>query len=142
MSTKTANNFFDGLIDEVRVYEKALSAAQIKNVYDATPPLVLYELIVNSGTGTVAFASEFPGKIIPLELADGLQGPQESLLDAFAGVFGGSGHLICQSIKSFLMVTYQGSERLDSPGLGLSNEFGFVNFQAVRAGHLACSPYI
>ncbi|PIU98326.1 hypothetical protein COS61_02040, partial [Candidatus Wolfebacteria bacterium CG03_land_8_20_14_0_80_40_12] len=33
---KIANRYFNGLIDEVRIYNRALSAAEIKALYDAT----------------------------------------------------------------------------------------------------------
>lgn len=49
---------FTGMIDDVRVYDSALSAARIKCIYDSTPPVVMYDLTVNSGTGSGAYLNE------------------------------------------------------------------------------------
>lgn len=55
-STTTAANFFDGHIDEARVYSRALSASEIKALYEWTPGPAGYWKF-DEMTGTTAFDS-------------------------------------------------------------------------------------
>ncbi len=107
--------------------------------------LFITDFFVNSGTGTVAFASEFPGKIIPFKLAAG-----QSLIlqkDAFmcaeksvdldihlrkklgAGFFGGEGFIMQRATGPGLVFTELDGEVVEidlAPGQVLKVDTGHV----------------
>jgi methionine-rich copper-binding protein CopC len=45
-----ANDYFDGALDDVRVYNTALSATQLQSLYNAAPPTVIAESPAGGGT--------------------------------------------------------------------------------------------
>ena len=50
-STTTAANFYDGIIDEARIYNRALSSSEISQLYNFAPgPLLYWKLDEKSGT--------------------------------------------------------------------------------------------
>jgi len=52
-STTTATNFYDGIIDEARVYNRALSPAEVARLYSWAPgPIAHYKLDENTGSTT------------------------------------------------------------------------------------------
>jgi hypothetical protein len=54
LSGTTPSNFFPRGIDELRVYDKALTEPEIRQVHKATPPVNLDRWTLDEGTGTVA----------------------------------------------------------------------------------------
>ncbi len=107
--------------------------------------LFITDFFVNSGTGIVAFANEFPGKIIPFDLADG-----QSLImqkDAFmvaeksvdldihfrkklgTGFFGGEGFIMQRATGPGLVFTELDGEVVEynlQPGQVLKVDTGYV----------------
>ena len=97
--------------------------------------LFIVDYFVNSGEGEVAFAAEFPGKIVPIDLADGqsmivqkdafMCGQKSVDLDMHfrkklgAGLFGGEGFIL---------------QRLTGPGAVFVNFDGEILMKELAAG--------
>jgi len=97
--------------------------------------LFIVDYFVNSGAGEVAFAAEFPGKIIPLDLSDGQQMivQKDSFMCAEknvdvdmhfrkklgAGLFGGEGFIL---------------QKLTGPGMAFVNFDGEIVEKTLAAG--------